>query len=286
VKTQFASIPAVAAGLFAAAIFFPFSALAADPVFADPALEAAVRQAVIAKRDSKDPLTADDVKNLSVLQIRDAAAIKSLAGLEHCAALLQFDFTGSQVSDLSPLKALVNLQSLNLSRNKIADISPLAGMNKLQYLELSGNAVRDISPVKAMTAMNSLYLSGNQITDLSPVAGLTRVWSVYLDGNPVEDLKSLSALKNLSSLDLRKTKVKDLSPLAPLTSLNFLLLDGAPVTDLAPLAAMATKDQAGEKRFAPFLRVSLIGTPAAKNAAAVAALRKAVHTVILSTPAP
>ena len=89
-----------------------------------------------------------------------------------------------------------------------------------------------------------------------------------------------AALKNLSSLDLRRTKVKDIAPLAPLQSLSFLLLDGAPVTDLTPLIAMCRKDQEGEKRFAPYLRVSIIG--AAAKPAAIAELRKVVHTVILT----
>ena len=60
-----------------------------------------------------------------------------------------------------------------------------------------------------------------------------------------------------------------------------VLLDGAPVADLAPLIDMARKDSAGEKRFAPYLRVSLIGAPAASRAAQVAELRKLVHTVTL-----
>ncbi len=270
---------AVAAGLAASVATSPL--FSADPLFPDPALEAEVRRAVIAKRDNKEPIVADDVKTLSVLQIRDAK-VKDLRGIENCPALLQFDLVGTEVSDLGPLKALVNLQSLTLSRNKIKDIAPLSGMNKLQYLELSGNQVSDISPVAQMTAMNSLYLSGNQIADLAPVAGLARLWSLYADGNPVSDLKPLAGLKNLSSLDLRRTKVKDLAPLAPLPSLSFLLLDGAPVADVAPLVAMCRKDQDGDKRFAPYLRVSLVGTPVAAKAAAIAELRKVVHTVTLA----
>ena len=260
-------------------------AAAAEPLFPDPALEAAVRYAVLAKRDSKDALVADDVKSLSVLQIRDPK-VKDLRGLENCVALLQFDLVGTEVSDIGPLKALVNLQSLTLSRNRIKDLSPLAGMNRLQYLELTGNQATDISAVAQMTAMNSLYLSGNQIVDLAPVAGLTRLWSLYLDGNPVVDLKPVAGLKGLSSLDLRRTKVKDLAPLAPLANLGFLLLDGAPIADLAPLVAMCKKDQEGDKRFAPFLRVSLIGTPVASKPAVLAELRKVVHSVILTETKP
>jgi internalin A len=95
------------------------------------------------------------------------------------------------------------------------------------------------------------------------------------------DLKPLAALKNLSSLDLRRTKVKDTAPLAPLQSLSFLLLDGAPVTDLTPLIAMCRKDQEGEKRFAPYLRVSS-DRRTRPSQAAIAELRKVVHTVILT----
>jgi internalin A len=128
-----------------------------------------------------------------------------------------------------------------------------------------------------------LYLSNNRITDIAGVKNLTKLWSLYLDGNTaIASLQPVSGLKSLSTLDLKKTQVKDLTPLAGLTSLHYLFLDSTPVTDLKPLIAACEKDAAGEKRFAPFLTVSLAGTPAAKGAGA-AELKKHIHTVMLQS---
>ena len=56
-------------------------------------------------------------------------------------------------------------------------------------------------------------------------------------------------------------RFSDLAPLAPLTELRFLMLDRNKITDLAVLLEMAKKDAAGEKRFAPFLKVYLKENP-------------------------
>ena len=258
------------------------AALAADapPLFPDPALEAAVRSHVFGKRDNKEPLTADDVKNLSGLKA-SGKGIGSLAGLEQCASLMSLDLAGGEISDLGPIKALTNLQSITLSNNKIASLAPLAGMSRLQYLELTGNQVADLGSLAQLTTLNSLYLSNNKIQDLKPLSGLTKLWSLYLDGNQVAGLSPLGALKNLASLDLRRNKVKDLSPLAPLNSLHYLMLEGNAITDLTSLIAFCKKDADGEKRFAPYLMVYLTGNPlsAAAKKTQIADLKKVVHTV-------
>lgn len=270
--------------LFAATAATSPAAETSPSIFPDKNLEAVVRTYVFAKRDNQQPLTAEDVKSLSTISGR-GKGIRDLTGLDKCTALAQLELTDGEITDLTPLKNLTNLQSLTLSRNKIRDIGPLAGLLNLQYLELSGNEVTDLKPLEKLTAMNSLYLSNNRITDIAPVQGLARVWSLYLDGNTgIADLKPVAGLKNLSTLDLKKTKVKDLSPLAGLTALHYLFLDGTAVADLAPLISMCQKDGAGEKRFAPFLTVSLAGAPAAKTPK-VAELKKHIHTLLL-TPQP
>ena len=248
-------------------------------IFPDKNLEAVVRSFVFAKRDNQQPLTADDVKTLSTITGK-GKGIKDLTGLEKCTALASLELTDGEISDLAPLKDLKNLQSLTLSRNKIRDVSPLAGLTYLQYIELSNNEVTDITPLAGLTALNSLYLSNNRIAAIDAVSGLNKLWSLYLDGNAaIADLKPVAGLKNLSTLDLKGTRVKDLSPLPGLNSLHFLFLDRTPVTDLTPLITACAKDAAGEKRFAPFLTVSVSGSAAAKSPK-TAELKKHIHTLI------
>ena len=245
-------------------------------LFPDASLESVVRAHLLEKRNGKDPLTIDDVKNLSGITSR-GNPIKNLSGLDKCTALAELSITGAELSALGPLHGLTNISSLTLTNDRIKDISPLSGMTQLQYLDINDNQVADLMPLAGLKSLNTLSLSNNRVTDLSPLKDATRLWSLYLDGNQIADLRPVSGLKGLSSLDLSRNRIKDLSPLAGITSLRFLSLEGNPVRDLAPLVNMAKKDAEGEKQFAPYLTVYL--SPGQGSAEQVAELKKYVHDI-------
>jgi len=258
----------------------PAAAFAADaPLFSDAKLEDVVRSHVTAKRDVKDPLTIDDVKYLSDIA-SEGTPIRTLSGLDKCAALAQLTISRAELGELGPLRGMTNILSLTLSNNRIKDVSPLSGMPQLQYLDLSGNQIVDLMPLAGLTSLNTLYLSSNKVTDLSPLKNAAHLWSLYLAGNQITDLRPIGGLKWLSTLDLKGNKIKDLSPLAGITSLTYLSLEGNPVSDLSPLVSMVKKDAEGEKQFASFLTVYL--SPGQGSAAQIAELKKYVHGVGIS----
>ena len=80
------------------------------PLFPDAKLEAVVRQYVFAKRDNTEPLTADDVKNISTIEGKDKG-IRDLRGLEKCTSLALLDLEANDIADLDPIAGLVNIQS-------------------------------------------------------------------------------------------------------------------------------------------------------------------------------
>jgi len=71
--------------------------------------------------------------------------------------------------------------------NQITDVTPLAGLTNLQSLALNNNQITDVSPIAEFTNLKPLYvyLEDNQITDISPLAGLTNSVSLFLKGNPI-----------------------------------------------------------------------------------------------------
>ena len=208
----------------------------AQSLFPDPALEEAVRHYVFEKRNTDEPLTPEDVKDISQVVARDKG-IKDLSGIEHLKRVMLLDLSGNQISDITPLADLSLLQSLTLVNNQVSDVSPLEGLTRLQYIELSGNQVRDISALSELKAMSSLYLTGNQVTDISAVSGMPRLWSLYLEGN----------------------QIKDLSPLIGLKGVKRLALDDNQITDISPLIEMAQQDLDGKDRFARYWKVTLDG---------------------------
>jgi internalin A len=229
-------------------------------VFKDKNLEKAVRRFVIMKKDTNEPLTENDLVNLSTVQ-GTGMEISDLSGLEKCLSLASLDLAKNRIKDLTLLKGLAKIQYLHLADNQIEDVSPLAEIKALQYLELSNNRVKDLKPLSGLTNMASLYLSGNLITDVKPLLEMRRLSSLYLDDNKVKNIDGLDRLKGLSSLSLKNNGLSDIAPLEALNNLYYLFLEGNRIRDLTPLINAAKKDFEGQKRFAPFLNLYLKGNP-------------------------
>jgi hypothetical protein len=117
--------------------------------------------------------------DLRDLQISDLTPLKGLTNLE---TLWLYK---NQISDLSPLKGLTNLKSLDLERNQISDLSPLAGLTNLKWLDLKRNQISDLIPLAGLRNLSSLTLNENFFSDLSPLKGLTNLKEVTFSGNQI-----------------------------------------------------------------------------------------------------
>ncbi len=245
----------------------PAAEVAAEPakVFPDPALEAAVRAQVFAKRDNTEPLTIDDVKNISRVE-GAKKGIKSLEGLQHCPDVMLIDLPNNEITDLTPLSGLIRLQSINLAKNKIENIQPLETLVKTQLLNLEGNSVSNLDAISKMSNLRSLYVSDNKIQSLEPLAGLSKIWTLDAAGNGLADIGPIGKLSWLTTLNLDRNQVESLEALRPLTELSLVLLRENKLSDLQVLVEMCQQDAEGEKRFAPYLRLYLRGNPLGESA--------------------
>ena len=182
-----------------------------------------------------------------------AARLKQLnpgfdGAYEHASFNHDMVIRSPDVRDLSPLRALPQLQSLVVHAQKltdlsalegialtrlalnclrVTDLSPLQGMN-LTELNLSGSSgIADLSPLKGMP-LESLTIHRTQVSDLSPLAGM-KLKHFNCDSTNVADLSPLKGMP-LTKLIIHRTKITDLSPLAgmPLTNLH---CNNTPVTD-------------------------------------------------------
>jgi internalin A len=103
----------------------------------------------------------------------------------------------SNLTNLAPLRGLVNLQSLDISScEKVSDLTPLGALLSLQSLDMSWcSSVSDMAPLTALVNLQSLNISYcGEVSDLAPLA----------------------ALVNLRSLDMNYCKkVSDLAPQKP-----------------------------------------------------------------------
>jgi len=101
-------------------------------------------------KDEDDPISQKEMLNLTDLDlhfgpVEDADEVADLTGLEFALNLEILSISGN-ISDISPLKNLVNLESLFISFSNMSDVSPLKNLVNLEYLYLSGNSISDVSP--------------------------------------------------------------------------------------------------------------------------------------------
>ncbi|TGD19832.1 MucBP domain-containing protein [Levilactobacillus suantsaiihabitans] len=132
--------------------------------------------------DSVADITQDDLALITSLSISgggsfpdtyiDGTTSFSLKGLEHAVNLKSIHFSASQ-------------NTSTMVFGDITDISPLAGLKQLEYVDLSGNRISDLTPLAGLTNIKELYLAYNQITDFSVLAGrqfdrLTTDWQYII----------------------------------------------------------------------------------------------------------
>lgn len=234
----------------------------AQDLFPDKALEASVRREVFEKRYNNEPITVEDVKNISQV-VGKGKGIKSLEGLQHCKALMKLDLEKNDITDLAPLRELKLLQSVDLASNKIQSLEPLTGLVAIQYLHIANNSLEDIAPLRGMVKLQSLYAAGNKIKKLEPLFGLKKLWSLDVSGSPVEDLDGVSELRGLQTINLKGCNVKSLNFFKSLRECRLLILQENPEVDLTGLIEACEADAKENRRFAPFLKLyvdeSLVG---------------------------
>ena len=222
--------------------------------FADPGLEAAVRDAV---GKPTGPLYDCDVDALTSLDASDRG-ISDLTGIGQLTGLQTLRLQRNNITDIGALPGLANLRTLWLFTNKISDIGALAGMVNLRSLNLGGNEITTIGDLASLSGLTDLSLWWNPIADFGPLANLTNLEhldledtgiadisvlaslsglrTLYLGYNLISNIDVLAGLSDLEALDLPGNLVADVSALAGLVGLQSLYLDWNGITDIGPLA--------------------------------------------------
>jgi hypothetical protein len=202
--------------------------------FPDPNLEAAIRVEI---DKPVGDIMASDLQALTYLTV-DNGNISDISGLEYLTNLEWLRLFGNHIIDIDPLAGLVNLVTLFLGNNQINDISSLVGLTKLSELDLPLNQITDINPLAGHTNLLELNLFSNEIQDISSLARLTSLELLSLDGNQISDISPLADLTNLQLLFLGNNQISDISPLANLTNLPKLILWNNRISDISPLAGL------------------------------------------------
>jgi hypothetical protein len=141
----------------------------------------------------------ENFKSLKKLYIegqqRNIDAIGELHGLE------ELTLRSVSPKNISFIRQLKNLWSLDIKLGGIKDISQLTGLDNLKYLELwQINGLADISVISSLTGLQILFLQSlRNISALPDMSELKRLRRVYLE--TMKGLKDVSGLLNAPILE-------------------------------------------------------------------------------------
>ena len=142
--------------------------------------------------------------------------------------------------DIGPVGYLHDLQAFDLSTALSVDISPLRQLNNLRSLEITGSSVSfgDLNPtihlanpnvISELRALKKVGLAWVDIRDTNFLLGLDSLEEIYINQTrSLVDIRALGNLQALRSVQLVATSVVDISPLLSLSHLSVFTLQVTP----------------------------------------------------------
>lgn len=189
---------------------------------------------MITGKDMEELASMKNLKQLSIAGcMLDDGHIKYL---ETMTQLEQLNISGNtDITDISPLEKLVNLELLNISNTGVSDISCLSSMKKLENLNINNTEVSDVSVLKELTALTVVYMNTLENLDISTVQVPDTLMRFECTEGGLTDLEFLRNASQISTVIVHNNAIKDLSPLQD-KPLNSVGLNGNQITDLSPVA--------------------------------------------------
>jgi len=102
--------------------------------------------------------------------------IESITGAEYLTGVINLDLSGNQISDISPLNGLTELEALNVANDPVTSIAPLAGLTNLMQLSIDNTQVKDLTPIASLANLRELTLGTlptNEVSSPASIRGLS-----------------------------------------------------------------------------------------------------------------
>jgi Leucine-rich repeat (LRR) protein len=195
----------------------------------------------VATGKSFSEITETDLASLDHLEIDGGVNnVSNLTGIEMLSNLETLNIHDTDISDISLLSNLTKLTSLRVESNNITDISSLQNLTGLTYLNARDNSISNISSINTLTNLTCLDIPQNNISDISSLAGLTNLTSLFLWSNQISSAAPIKNLTELTVLKIDGNNLSDISDLVLLSKLTILGLAWNDITDLSPLETLYT----------------------------------------------
>ncbi|MDD7428908.1 MAG: protein kinase [Oscillospiraceae bacterium] len=156
--------------------------------------------------------------------------------LKYMTNVTEIILSDNDLTDLSPLSGLTQLEKLTYHNNNVKDLSFAKDLKNLKTLGADNNGISDLSPLSGMTELTEIWLNINNISDVTPLKNCTKVQYLSLANNPISDCSALSGMTQLIQLYMHGCGLKSLEPFSGCTMLEVVYVGENQLTDLTPLA--------------------------------------------------
>lgn len=154
----------------------------------------------------------DPVQNFRQLQHLNISALEmpnfSVRLLDSLMDLKELRIQGMVHNDaeVAIIAEHTTLRGLTMGRNdNVTDISSLRSLANLEYLDIHSNNVADISVVSEFPHLIKLVAYRNKISDLRPLSECLELKSLFIFENPIEDYSPIYDLDGIQHLHLQKS---------------------------------------------------------------------------------
>ncbi len=154
-------------------IYFEESQVIIDPIadrditFPDTVLENAMRAAIYPQG------------SVGPIRLSDALRLTSFNGVD------------LNITNITGIDQVMNLDDLELSYTGVTDLRPVAGLSQLSYLTISSTGLTSLAGIENLKDLWYIQADGNQISNLSPLTNLPNIQSLYLANNNITDITPL-----------------------------------------------------------------------------------------------
>ena len=108
--------------------------------------------------------------------------------------------TRGTLSNLDDLSKLRNLKRLCICCQEVTDITPIFSLTNLELLSLDCNPISSIEGINQLVNLKKLCLSGTDIEDLSPLNGMEKLTDIGFDSTPVKVYPDTETLSHIDDL--------------------------------------------------------------------------------------
>jgi Leucine-rich repeat (LRR) protein len=197
-------------------------------VFNDPYLEEIVRN-ILGKPEGE--ITPEDMAWISYLAVYD---VYDLTGLEWAVNLKYFEMSHTEVTDLSPLSLLGQLNSLRFVDNPDIDWDTLPRLNSVKTLDLEEENFEELYAIARLKRLDFLRIAGCEFEEVSPLLSFNRLIELTLIDCAVTDISALGGVKSLKRLSIHESTVPEINlEEGALPKLEHLDLYRLPLQDVA-----------------------------------------------------